>query len=154
MFFTFTIPGIPRPQGSAATIISRTNGKPFLKKSALEVAHRESMAASLRATWRNSRHSAPLDGPVTVRVTFTFVRPKSHYVGKNMAGAIRADKPAAHIQAPDLDKLCRLVFDALTYAGVWGDDSQADCLIASKVWGETPNTEIALITNERNDRNG
>lgn len=65
-----------------------------------------------------------LEGPVSVSVTFTFDRPKS-------APKSRPCWPVTR-SSGDLDKLCRAVFDALTDAGVWRDDSQVIALQARK----------------------
>ena len=40
------------------------------------------------------------------------------------ADKLRASAPSAHTNTPDTDKLLRLLGDALTIAGVIGDDSQ------------------------------
>jgi Holliday junction resolvase RusA-like endonuclease len=49
---------------------------------------------------------------------------------------LRDDAPLDHIQAPDTDKLQRLVGDALEQAGVVDDDSQISNWLATKVWVE------------------
>jgi Holliday junction resolvase RusA-like endonuclease len=68
---------------------------------------------------------ARLDGPATVDVVFTFDRPKS-------APKSRPCWPITH-SSGDLDKLVRAIFDALTDAGVWRDDSQVVDVRARKV---------------------
>jgi len=77
----------------------------------------------------------PIDGPVFVRMVFTFLRPKSHYrTGKN-AHLLRDDAPKQPCVAPDLSKLLRSTEDALTDAGVWRDDSRVvEYVRAAKVW--------------------
>ena len=59
-------------------------------------------------------HAYPLEGPVVLGVTFTVPRPKS-------APKTRETWPE---KKPDLDKLLRGVFDALTAAGAYKDDAQ------------------------------
>lgn len=76
--------------------------------------------ARLPAGW------VPLDGPVGADVTFTMPRPKNHYGTGRNAGRL---KPWAagliwHTVYPDTDKLLRGLGDALSKAGVWGDDAQ------------------------------
>jgi crossover junction endodeoxyribonuclease RusA len=66
-----------------------------------------------------------LDGPVSVAVVFSFDPPKS-------APKCRRVWPTTR-SSGDVDKLVRAVFDALTDAGVWRDDSQVVRLTASKV---------------------
>jgi crossover junction endodeoxyribonuclease RusA len=58
----------------------------------------------------------PLEGPVVVRIVFGLARPTS-------APKTRRTWPTGK-RSGDLDKLARAVFDALTDAGVWLDDSQ------------------------------
>lgn len=68
---------------------------------------------------------ARLEGPVAVEVVFTFDRPKS-------APKSRPCWPITR-SSGDLDKLQRALFDALTDAGVWRDDSQVIDVRARKV---------------------
>lgn len=79
---------------------------------------------------------ATLDEPCRVRLAFTMPRPKRP----------RWVLPAVK---PDLDKLTRAVFDALTDAGVWTDDSrvvslQVDKIYAGEGMGETPGAWIEV----------
>lgn len=66
-----------------------------------------------------------LEGPVSVAVVFTFDRPKS-------APKSRPCWPVTR-SSGDVDKLQRAIFDALTDAGVWRDDSQVIDVRARKV---------------------
>jgi crossover junction endodeoxyribonuclease RusA len=83
--------------------------------------------------WREAAKQAALDvldgrprleGPVAVDVTFTFDRPKS-------APRSRPCWPITR-SSGDVDKLQRAIFDALTDAGVWFDDSQVTEVRARK----------------------
>ena len=79
--------------------------------------------AVMLATPFGSRADAILfRGPVAVDVTFTLLRPKSAKAGARPAGR------------PDIDKLVRSTFDALTTSGVWEDDGRVVSLIAEKVY--------------------
>lgn len=69
---------------------------------------------------------AKIEGPVQVHACFVFERPKSH----------RKDSYPVTRSSGDIDKLLRATFDALTDAGVWGDDSQVTTVTASKVYGD------------------
>ena len=103
--------------------------------------------------WRNDVRSAaheamqgesPLLGPVQVRMTFVFPRPKSHYgTGKN-AGVLKTRAPLHRTSAPDLDKLIRAVGDAMTGV-VLRDDAQICSIEAHKVNGEIPGVWVSLI---------
>jgi Holliday junction resolvase RusA-like endonuclease len=84
--------------------------------------------------WREAVKQAALDalagaerleGPVSVDVVFTFDRPKA-------APNSRPCWPVTR-SSGDLDKLQRALFDALTDAGVWRDDSQVVAVRARKV---------------------
>lgn len=94
---------------------------------------RDDNAERLRP-WREAVKQAALDalagsprleGPVTVEVVFTFDPPKS-------APKTRRSWPVTR-SSGDVDKLQRAVFDALTDAGVWRDDSQVVRVVAEKL---------------------
>ena len=76
----------------------------------------------------------PLTGPVAIKAHFIFRRPKSRFG----SGAARTNSggsaPSAHTNTPDTDKLLRLLGDALTIAGVIGDDSQISPIRGEKSW--------------------
>lgn len=86
--------------------------------------YRKALTAAAIAA--KGKHPA-FDGPVRVNATFVFQRPKSHKKGSF---------PVTR-STGDLDKLLRSTFDALTDAGVWGDDSQVTSVNASKLYGES-----------------
>jgi Holliday junction resolvase RusA-like endonuclease len=67
----------------------------------------------------------PLTGPVAVWLRFTFARPKSHFRTGRNAHLLRDTAPLfpGH-SCGDIDKLQRAIFDALTDAKVWADDTQ------------------------------
>ena len=126
----FRVHGIPAPQGSKRGFVVK--GRAIIT---------DANPAGLR-TWRDDvKHAAldamgghlPLDGAVEVVVTFTLQKPKS----------VKRDLP--HVR-PDLDKLVRSTFDALTSAGVYGDDSQVVTLTALKVYGIHPGAEVIVRT--------
>ena len=120
----FPVRGIPAPQGS-----KRYLGNGIHVESSKKV-----------APWRDAVRLAaveemngvtPFDGPLELAVTFILVRP----------GIVKRDMP--HVR-PDLDKLVRSTMDALTDAGVWGDDSQVVRIVASKVYGIYPGADITV----------
>lgn len=68
------------------------------------------------------------------RFIFTLPRPKSHYrTGKN-AHLLKETAPTLHCRKPDLDKLLRSTWDALTAAGAYTDDSRVAQVIALKAY--------------------
>ena len=131
---SFVIPGTPRPQGSLKIITNPTTGQPFAKNSDTTTEHRNRVIVTMRQVWDRP----PLTCPVAVRCLFTFPRPKSHFgTGKNR-DQLRPSAPIRwHGNKVDLDKLARLIGDALTIAGVIADDSQISLLRGEKTWGVT-----------------
>jgi Holliday junction resolvase RusA-like endonuclease len=66
------------------------------------------------------------DSAAQVTVTFYVARPATVKI---------ADRPYP-IKPPDVDKLARGVLDALSDAGVWGDDAQCVDLITKKRYAD------------------
>lgn len=66
----------------------------------------------------------PLRGPVGVRVTFSLTGPHR----------VPADRLGWPCVKPDVDKYLRGALDALTMAGIWGDDGQAVSVHSTKVY--------------------
>lgn len=105
--------GLPAPQGSKKIL----NGRLV-----------ESSAAV--APWRQAVTYAavedggePLAGPIEVMITFLLPRPKTAPKRR-----LWPDKK------PDLDKLIRSTFDALTDARAWEDDAQVCRVLAEKTF--------------------
>jgi len=132
---TFALHGLPISQGSKAYKGHR-RGKPVLVESAkglkpwrgmvqTAITHAMRMAVPPRAGW-------PLLGPLAVDLCFTMRRP---------VGAPKT-RPTWPIVYPDLDKLCRAIFDVgklVQPTPLWHDDSQVVDLHAWKVYPlETP----------------
>jgi Holliday junction resolvase RusA-like endonuclease len=136
-----TIPGKPRPQGSMQLSRDPRTGKEWAKYGDQTVLHRNLAVAVLRAEWEGD---VALDQPVAVRVTFQFARPKSHYGTGRNSGVLKGSAPLWHTSAPDGDKLCRLVGDALVVAGVLADDALIALWRAEKVWGDHSSTKVEV----------
>lgn len=109
--------GTPVPQGSKNAYVRGgravlVDANPQLKAWRAQV--RAAAAAAVEdAGWET------LDEPCRVHLGFTMPAPKRP----------RWDVPAVK---PDLDKLTRAVFDALTDAGVWKDDSRVVSMEVTK----------------------
>lgn len=111
----FFVPGHPAPQGSKQAFV---RGK---RAVLVEVSKRVK-------PWREAVQDAaithgcqPLDGPVSVKLTFLMPRPK----------AMPKSAPLTMCARPDLDKLARAVLDGIT--GVcFEDDSQVTRLLVVK----------------------
>ena len=109
---TITVYGVPAPQGS-----KRHVGRGVMIESSKKV-----------KPWREAVKWAAIEvlvgrgiaGPVEIEVDFYFVHPKT---GK---------RRPAHSVKPDIDKLLRSTFDALTDAGAFDDDSRIVSVQARK----------------------
>lgn len=141
---TVFVPGLPAPQGSKrARPIYRGRGE--AREFTGKVAQTES--SKNVKPWRSDIRDrltddygqpvARFDGPVAVELAFVVKRP----IGTPKT---RATPPAT--KKPDLDKLVRAVFDAITSAGVWVDDSAAVDVHATKRIAELGEPTGCLIT--------
>ena len=120
MNLTVFIPGIPAPQGSKTPWGTEANPNTW--------PWRDSIKSVLLSEYKGKL----LHGPVRVELTFIFPRPKAHY---NSKGLLKENSAYWKNTKPDLDKLCRAVFDAVTDAGnVWHDDCQVVSLAAEKMF--------------------
>ena len=129
---SFAVNGTPVAKGSARAfvvgkraIITAANGarqKPW----ASAITHEAALAMQ-------SAGAQVAGAAVAVQVTFLMPRPKAHYRTGRHAFELRPDAPVAHTIKPDIDKLTRLVLDALTGV-VWRDDSQVAAIVARKVY--------------------
>ncbi len=92
---------------------------------------------TIRGCARAHMRGVPFEGPVHVRLSFYFERPKGHYTSTGALSAVgrRASKPIAK-NKNDIDKLSRTVLDALVGKDpiVLLDDSQVIRLSAEKEW--------------------
>ncbi|VXB33629.1 RusA family crossover junction endodeoxyribonuclease [Nocardioides sp. AX2bis] len=80
------------------------------------------------------RYQDKLIGPVRIWLRFAFDRPASHYRTGRNAHLLKNSAPLYPTNKNDLDKLTRAVLDALTDAGVWGDDGQVVDVRARKFY--------------------
>lgn len=84
-----------------------------------------------------------IPGPVNVALVFVMPRPKSH-VGTR---GIKDSAPRWHIGKPDIDNLCKLVFDVVTKsAAVWHDDSQIIAVLAEKKYAAPNENSGCIVT--------
>jgi Holliday junction resolvase RusA-like endonuclease len=121
------VAGTPAPQGSKRFLGVR-GGHAVLVESSRALG---SWRADVRAAFTGA---GTIAGPVVVEVVFRLPRPASVSVKRRPLPTVR----------PDVDKLCRAVLDALTSAGVYGDDAQVVRLVASKEY-VTPGLQGALV---------
>jgi len=95
----------------------------------------------------------PPQNVAVVQLLFVFDRPVNQTLpvnSKRSVPMLRDTAPTYHVDKPDLDKLVRLVFDALTIAEVLTDDCVVVNLDAAKRWAdlgqETAHTAIGVYT--------
>lgn len=134
----FFVPGRPSPQGSKKSV----GGGRFIEASKYLPAWRK--AVTEYAIYAATEHAwEPLTGPVTLEVVFYVERPAT----------IKINKRPHPIVPPDIDKLVRGVSDALSDAGVWGDDSQVVKLVAFKRYADTheQGAFVSVSTLDEND---
>jgi hypothetical protein len=118
----FTAYGTPAPQGSkriAGGILLDVN------RDRLHTWRDDVKAAALAAMAETPEWDRGTDG-VLGAFTFTFKRPRHHYVAGDPSRELKDKAPRLHTRTPDLDKLLRSTWDALVSAGLIRDD----CLIA------------------------
>lgn len=83
------------------------------------------------------RPEKPLDKPLSVEIKWVYPYRKSE-PKKNRLSEKYCDT------RPDIDNLCKLLFDVMTRIGFWLDDSQIAKLNFVKVWDERPRIEIKI----------
>lgn len=136
--------GTPRPQGSMRLHRHPTTGATVARYASTVYEWRGLVTTAVRAVWPGPC----LDGPLQCSVVFELPRPRGHFGTGRNAGTLRPSAPLYPGGAPDLDKLVRAVFDAVTDAGVvWADDAQVVRLVASKLYvadGSVPGCTITV----------
>lgn len=129
MRVAFTAHGTPAGQGSkrhigrGVMVEASKNLRPW--REAVKAAALDALPGEL---WQ------PFTGPVVLTLEVVFHRPRSHFRTGRHAAELRPDAPELHVGTPDLDKIIRSVCDALTEAGVWGDDRQVAQVLATKLY--------------------
>ena len=140
-----TIPGRPRPQGSMKTFAVK--GRSMARHSDSTLSHRAHLISTIAAEWDRE----PFRDAVELTVSFHFARPKSHFRTGRNAHLLKDTAPKRHTQPPDVDKLIRLVGDALEMAGVIANDSQIVFGEMSKWWSNIDSTHLRLVGTDSDD---
>ena len=135
---TFTVRGLPAPQGSKRAFRNKHSGRIQQVESSKRVAPwrsdvRDAALAAMGYVHDGDPIGDPLTGPVAIRLEFRMPRPKGHYGSGRNAAVLKASAPTRPAGKPDVDKLARAILDAIT-AIVIADDSQVVDLHASKVY--------------------
>lgn len=125
------VTGVPAAQGSKRHV---GNGR-MIEQSKRVKPWREAVAYT--ALRQRSKIGGPLTGPLMLDALFVLPRPRT------------STRTWPNIR-PDLDKYLRAVMDALTTAGVWGDDGQVVAISAAKKYPNTvtPHAGVRLIIRE------
>lgn len=119
------IPGDPAPKGSLKCIGgAKGKGHRLIEDNARTKPWRDKIADATRH--RLQPYRAAAGQPIGAEVTFTLNRPRSHYGTGRNAGVLKMSAPAYPVShsTGDVDKLLRLVLDALQDAEVLPDDCQ------------------------------
>lgn len=122
--FTFRVYGEPAPQGSKRYV---GNGR-FIEASAKLKPWREAVSNAATAVFKDFMFT----DPVIVTAVFILPKPKS----------VKRLWPSV---APDTDKLCRSLGDAISVnANIVADDSLIVGWVASKIYGEQPGALVSI----------
>lgn len=145
------IPGLPRPQGSMKAFKHKTTDKVIMTHSkGKELMQWRKLIALEVKSGADPSLLLLSSGGYVVAMTFLFPRPQYHLASD---GSVKERFTfALHRTKPDIDKLQRAVFDALTGI-VWTDDSNViGCTELMKSYGASPGLIITIghITEPQN----
>ncbi len=127
---SFFVPGIPQQKGSTKSFLNPKTRRIVTKSDNKNLKAWEAVVRLKAAeAWRGG----PSAGPITVRASFYFPRPKSHL---KPSGGLTKSAPREHIRQPDIDKLGRGLLDAFTGV-VCKDDSYVVRLYLRKHYSDS-----------------
>lgn len=129
------VPGMARPQGSKRPM-KLGDGRVILREMSSRLPEWRARVAEFAAKAAEGEFWEA-HVPVALDLTFSFVRPKSHYGKRKGEPTLRQDAPAVPVGANvgDIDKLSRAVLDALSGV-LYHDDRQVASLTVAKRYGE------------------
>jgi Holliday junction resolvase RusA-like endonuclease len=137
------IPGRPTPKGSMKCVGRRGRVAHVSledDKSGRGKEWRRTLAMWVRRRWPSDQHAAP-GQPLGAEITFTLPRPKSHYGTGRNAGVVKQRfvnaLPIGH-STGDVDKLLRMVLDALQDTDVMPDDCAVIEALTRKTYVDGP----------------
>lgn len=114
------IPGKAQPAGSKRGFVNPKTGRVIITDAAAKSRPWKAVVSDYAQQAMGGE--APLEGPLSVRMTFFEMRPKGHFNSKGQLNAQGQRNPFP-AKKPDLLKLARAVEDALTGI-VYRDDAQ------------------------------
>jgi crossover junction endodeoxyribonuclease RusA len=118
----FVVHGVAQPKGSARAFMPKNGKFPVVTSDNPRVRSWQHLVADAASRVIGETRWRMLDTAVRVTVAFHLPRPRKFQ---------RQAAPVAHLTNPDVDKLVRAVFDALTQVA-WVDDRQVVDLVAMK----------------------
>lgn len=135
---TFTVHGTPAPQGSKRAFVNKKTGRAIIVEQQHDRVRswRDAVKGAALGAMDNTGVSArfPIHGPIHIAVTFWLKRPAGHYGTGRNALVLKASAPDYPARMPDIDKLIRATFDALSDVAVWDDDGQVCVVDIAKQW--------------------
>jgi Holliday junction resolvase RusA-like endonuclease len=134
-FFIPCNPPKSTAQGSSR-IMKRRDGTQFVGRFANSKATKAK--ANLLTLLHPHRPETPLEGPLEVSVYWSYAWRKSETKKNKRFGFLPCDT------RPDIDNLCKMLFDSMTAAGFWNDDSQIASLYFRKSWSNEPGISIRI----------
>lgn len=150
---SFFVPGKPGIKGSTSSApFQRQDGSLGVRTfnaNTRNTKWSQSVRIAAMAAVREQRGTGytPTIGPVLLRVSFLFARPKTHALRFGRGRTPRPMPPATSHALGDLSKLVRAVEDPLTGV-VWGDDSQVVQVEATKAYceaNEVPGARVVVL---------
>lgn len=135
---SFFVDGIPVPQGSKRAWLNNNTGRVMMKEDqgTRHADWRYHVTAVARQAMADAGISDPARVALTFSATFYFARGIGHYGTGRNAERLKESAPAYPDKPPDLDKLVRAIWDALTDARVWVDDGQVVSALVRKRWAD------------------
>lgn len=134
----FYVAGVPAPGGSKKAFVNPKTGRAIIVDDAKNnTSWRERVAAEASRV----PGIRPLDGPLSLEITFFVLRPRSH-IGK------RGRRPSAPVWPavrPDITKLVRALEDALKSI-CWHDDAQIVMQTAIKRYSDIAGARVRIKT--------
>lgn len=131
---SFRTRDLPRPQGSKRPVGRRKNGSTILVEESDVKPWRQAVRSDAREAMRGA---PPWAVPVCADLTFVMPRPKS---------GPRSAPGGPYDSAPDVDKLCRAVLDALSGVAYDDDRRVVDLRARKRVQGAIrgPDEEVSV----------
>lgn len=143
--FTFIIPGSAAGQGDKRHV---GGGRMIERNPKLRPWRADAIAAiqsAMEARFGADRSQWPvMDGHLEVVAHFRWPRPKAHFGTGRNAGVLKGGLPHTRNTPPDVDKLLRALFDAMTQSGLIRDDARIVHVDSWKRYGRVPEVFVSV----------